>query len=176
MLYKTAKQWATDICDQLRPLCERIEIAGSIRRRQGLCSDIDLVCQASDSQRLRVRARCLRSSPQVRSDGTQIMSLVLHNNIQVQVFFARPTVTDLFETVPTNWGSIMLCRTGPREFNQAIALRAAELGLHWNPFAGIMRGDQIIASATERDIFHAVKWRYIEPEQRKHIHLQEIAA
>jgi DNA polymerase (family X) len=176
MLYKTAKKWATDICDQLIPLCDRIEIAGSIRRQEQLCDDIDLVCQCTDKQRAAVRARCLRANPEIRQSGDCILSIVLNNGIRVQVNFARPTMTELFEETPSNWGSIMLCRTGPKEFNQSICLRAGVLGYHWNPFYGIYERNRLLASETEEDIFHILKWRYIEPINRCRIRLTEVMA
>jgi DNA polymerase (family 10) len=174
MLYLTAKKWATDICDQLIPHCDRIEPAGSIRRHEPLCGDIDLVCQCTSQQRAVVRARCLKSNPEIRQDGDSILSIVLNNGIRVQINFVKRTETDLFEETPGNWGSIMLCRTGPKEFNQSICLRAAVLGLHWNPFYGIYERNRLIASATEEDIFKALKWRFIEPRHRSRIRLTEV--
>jgi len=176
MLYKTAKKWATDICDQLIPHCNRCEPAGSIRRHEPLCGDIDLVCQCTDTQRAAVRARCLQSRPEIRQNGDCILSIVLNNGIRVQVFFASPTTKDLLEATPGNWGSIMLCRTGPKEFNQSICIRAATLGYHWNPFYGIYERNRLLASETEEDIFHILKWRYIDPVNRCRIRLPEIMA
>jgi len=176
MLYTTARRWATDICDQLLPFCDRIEIAGSIRRHEPLCGDIDLVAQCTVSQRAAVRARCLKSNPEIRQNGDVILSIVLNNGIRVQINFARPTDSDLFGVTPCNWGSIMLCRTGPKEFNQSVCIRAATLGLRWNPFAGIYEHNRIIAGVTEEDIFKALKWHYIEPRYRSRIRLPEVLA
>ncbi len=168
MMYKTARKHAEDIRLQLHPLCSVLTIAGSVLRHSPLCNDIDLVCLASDSQRLKVRERCLRNSPEIRSDGEQILSIVLNNSIKVQVFFAHPIIEDLFKPTPSNYGSVLLCRTGPKAFCQHICLRAAKQGLHWNPFVGIIKnGKEIIASETEQDIFKALKMKYIQPRNRK---------
>jgi len=174
MLYKTANKWAKEICEQLMPLCSDIAIAGSIRRGCGLCGDIDIVCLASDTQRQAVRSRCLRKKKEIRQDGNQILSIVLTNGIHVQIFFAHPKTPDLFAPIPCNWGSIMLCRTGPKEFNQSICIQAAKLGYKWNPFKGIISGDQIIASKTEAEIFKTLHIKPINPRNRKNIHLPEI--
>ena len=176
MLYKTARKWAVEICEQLRPMCYRAEPAGSVRRHEPLCGDIDIVCECTDRQRAAVRARCLRAAVETRQNGDHILSIVLKRGIRLQVFFSRPMTTDLFETTPSNWGSIMLCRTGPKEFNQSVCLRAGILGLHWNPFYGIYERNRLISSATEKDIFHTLKWRYIEPANRSHIKLPAIMA
>ncbi len=39
-----AEKWATRILELLSPHCERIEIAGSIRRKKAVVSDIEVVC------------------------------------------------------------------------------------------------------------------------------------
>jgi len=176
MLYTTANRQAKDICEQLTPLCSDVAIVGSIRRHCGLCGDIDIVCLASDTQRQAVRSRCLLKSPTIKQDGNQILSIVLNNGINVQIFFAHPKTQDLFTPEPSNWGSIMLCRTGPKQFNQAICIRAAKLGYKWNTFKGIISGDQIIASETEQDIFKTLKIKPISPRNRTNIKLPEITS
>jgi len=176
MLYRTANKQAKDICEQLMPLCSDVAIAGSVRRHCGLCGDIDIVCLASDTQRQAVRSRCLRKSPTIKQDGQQILSIVLNNGINVQIFFAHPKSQDLFSPTPSNWGSIMLCRTGPKEFNQSICIHAAKLGYKWHPFKGIISGDQIIASETEKDIFKTLHIKPISPINRTNIKLPEITS
>lgn len=42
----TAKQIAVDICYKLQPFCEKINIAGSIRRFKSLPKDIEIICLA----------------------------------------------------------------------------------------------------------------------------------
>ena len=44
MPLKQAQGYAAKIVDWLRPYCEHIEIAGSIRRECATCADVDLVC------------------------------------------------------------------------------------------------------------------------------------
>ena len=39
-----AKKWASRIVEILEPHCERIEIAGSVRRQKPLIGDIEIVC------------------------------------------------------------------------------------------------------------------------------------
>jgi len=167
MLYKTARTYAEDILSQLHPLCPSIAIAGSVRRHCGLCGDLDIVCLCSDIQRERVRERCLRGNPKIVSNGEQILSIVINNGVRLQVNFAKPTTKDLFEPTPSNWGSILLMRTGSKDFNKAICLRAASLGCQWKPFKGIVRDGKIVASETEEEIFKALKLKYIQPPARK---------
>src|SRR4051794_18791532 len=43
----TAKRYSTRIIEWLAPYCQRIEIAGSVRREAEKCNDVDVVCIAS---------------------------------------------------------------------------------------------------------------------------------
>lgn len=176
MLYATAYKFASTIQEQIDPLCDRSAIAGSIRRHSALCGDIDLVCQVSRMQRMRVRERCLRSHPIVSADGEHILNFRLANDVRVNVFFARPAERDLFSVRPSNWGSVLLCRTGCADFCRLIALRAADLGYHWDPFRGILLGEVILASESEEDIFKALRMRPVDPIHRQHVSLPEVAA
>jgi DNA polymerase/3'-5' exonuclease PolX len=44
MDYLEARALAEKVCHQLVPYCEKIKIAGSIRRKKSQVSDIDIVC------------------------------------------------------------------------------------------------------------------------------------
>ncbi len=41
---KTGQRYAEKICEWLGPDCERLEIAGSIRRGRPVVNDVDIVC------------------------------------------------------------------------------------------------------------------------------------
>lgn len=45
MIIQQAKNIALDICAQLKPYCDRINIAGSIRRQKSDVKDIEVICQ-----------------------------------------------------------------------------------------------------------------------------------
>jgi DNA polymerase/3'-5' exonuclease PolX len=44
MIYKDAIKLATQAVNELAPYCDRIAIAGSVRRQSVLCNDIEIVC------------------------------------------------------------------------------------------------------------------------------------
>jgi DNA polymerase/3'-5' exonuclease PolX len=97
-----------------------------------------------------------------------------YESLQLDIFIATPTTTDLFTTTPTNWGSLLLCRTGSREHNVWICERALSMGLKWNPYRGLLGPskqdgplDTIIASATEQDILSALGLEWIPPVMRE---------
>ena len=168
MLLAPAQKLATRIATELAPLCDRIEIAGSIRRCRPQVNDIDLVLLTRDPAA--VKARCLHHATAV-TDGPQNAIYRLHKGIQLDLFFARPTERDLLETRPGNFASIYLCRTGSREHNIWFLGWAESKGLQWHTYTGLMRGNTILNSETEEDLYRSVGLPYIEPQHRELPHL-----
>jgi DNA polymerase (family 10) len=156
---------AKTIVDQLAPFCSRIEIAGSIRRRQPQVGDIDLVIEPLPGKRRYIRERCLSWRPQLLQDG-QINLVFSLKETQVDIFFSDEPGADLFSE-PTNFGSLLVCRTGSKEFNVALCDRAKDRGLHWNPYRGVIEHGRVIACATEEAVFKALGLAWIKPEDRE---------
>ena len=159
------KKYAKGIIAAIRPYCERVEIAGSILRERPNVNDIDLVVIPKDHAALvqRCKQRC-----RVRANGDQNLLLEMNNGVHVDIFIAQPKSRDLFIEQPSNWGSILLCRTGSREHNIYMVERAKSLGLKWNPYVGVYDKDlNIIASETEEDIFKALQLDFIPPQDRE---------
>jgi DNA polymerase (family X) len=165
-----AGRLATRIVAELAPLCERIEVAGSIRRRRPMVGDIDLVALPLQGGAEAFRARVKRSA-RVAVDGQQNLIVELANGVQVDVFIARrKSVPDLFGAqVRGNFGSLLLCRTGSREHNIYVAQRALAEGWKWDPYAGLFdgAGHWLAGEWEEREIFERLGMGWIEPERRE---------
>lgn len=165
---------ADKVVAALAPLCERIEIAGSIRRGRALVGDIDLVILPKD--RAAIRAKLVPAC-NVLADGPQNLlvdwPLGRTERLQLDIFFAHDGVGDFFAREPSNWGTLLLCRTGSKEFNIWFAQQAQRAGLHWNPYRGLTRQkglsqqSEVIAAATEDDLFKALEITPIKPEVRE---------
>lgn len=166
---------ANIVLEALRPYCQRIEVAGSIRRAAPVVNDIDLVLLPKPGQRRaiedRVRRRC-----HVRTSGAQTLIadwyLPPHlglglDIVQLDLWFAHEDEFDLLSTYPSNWGTLWICRTGSAAANIRLARRAQALGLHWQPHEGVYRGDQLIASRTEEEVYAALGLQWIPPVYRE---------
>lgn len=167
-----AHKLACRIADELRPFCDQIEIAGSIRRQRPNPADIDLVVLPKPGQDTALRDRVLANTDLV-SNGPKNLICCLRDDEQTQldVFFAHAGTQDLLTTQPTNWGSVLLCRTGSKQHNIELAQRAKRCGYKWETMRGIVNADgKVIASATERDIFEALGMAYIEPHLRETVY------
>lgn len=160
-----ARQYADKIVAALEPYCSRIEVAGSIRRRRPVVHDIDLVVIPTDWPAL--KARALEHAHEITS-GDCVFRLQLTTGIQVDIYRAHGPMPDLFVPRPTNWGTLLLCRTGSAEHNILLCRHAKALGRSWNPHHGVFTADEtLIASETEEDVFRALDMDFIPPEERE---------
>ena len=68
---------------------------------------------------------------------------------------------------PGNYGSILLCRTGPTRHNIRIVERAKDQGLEWNPYRGVITPKgEVLAAETEAEIYTALGLPWHEPADR----------
>jgi DNA polymerase/3'-5' exonuclease PolX len=178
MLLEPATHIDERLAAALAPFCDRLDIAGSIRRRRVEVNDIDLVLLPKPGQ-LEALQRAALDGARCLSSGPENMSIELTTSpmagqpLQADLFFAQPQKQSLFETVPTNYGSLLLCRTGSKVHNIYLCQRARAADLHWNPQRGLFardpRTDQhtLLASATEEEIFTILDLDFIPPEKRE---------
>lgn len=166
-----AERYAAKIVEALQPMCLKIDVAGSIRRRRPLVNDIDLVILPKDGQTEAIKARCIQRNPHVVQNGLINFIFLLGASIQVDVFFAHSGVPDLVSPEPSNWGSLLLCRTGSMQFNVWYAQQARNHDYHWNPYKGLVAssgGDaRVVYGSEEAGMFSSLKLDFIPPEQRE---------
>lgn len=156
----------------LGPFCERIEVAGSIRRGRPEVGDVDLVAipkvledadmfgTVTGRRNLAaeaIRARVQKEGWTLSKDGADHLSW-LAKTIQVDLWFATPRT----------WGSVLLCRTGSAQHNIWLAERAKAKGGHWNPHHGLrIPGQAHVVSETEDAIYQALEIAPIAPHARE---------
>jgi DNA polymerase/3'-5' exonuclease PolX len=169
---ETAEAIANEIVALLLPYCERIEIAGSIRRRSPFVGDIKIVCLPILSQPwdgggydIWQRLRELRGTGELvpRSDRRErvawseryIRAIYIQHNAPVDIFIANAL----------NWGYILAVRTGSAVFSQLLAIRWVSLG--YNGTGGfLMKEGRIIPVPEEEDLFRLLALEYVPPAER----------
>jgi DNA polymerase/3'-5' exonuclease PolX len=166
-----ADKLAARILAELAPFCDQCEIAGSIRRRRPYVNDIDIVALPKRNQAVAFVARVKQSTAVVK-DGAQELVVRLRDGTQLDVWIANPGSSDLIDgDRPTNYGSLLLCRTGSAAHNIFLIEQAKKLGLRWNPHHGVFSStgnkSQCLASITEEDIFRALNLEFVPPEKRE---------
>ncbi len=79
---------------------------------------------------------------------------------------------DFFTATAENWSNYLVCRTGPRESNEAIARAAQARGLKWKPYtAGFCWADDpnehvVQRVFGERGVFEIVGLPFLPPHKR----------
>jgi len=153
--YEDALPVAEMVVRHLEPLCERIEIAGSLRRKRPVVHDIDIVAQPYEGQELAMQM-ALGFAEEARF-APKIWALKV-GGISVDLYIAGPE----------QFATLLLVRTGSASHNIKLASRAKAMGLALKASGdGIFRGDERVAWESEEALFRALGMEYIEPEARE---------
>ena len=143
-----ARVVAEKIALELAPACERVEIAGSIRRRKEQVGDIEIlyiprqidVLDPTDMFGRTVRGNAAdiaieqmiaRGSLAKRPNKLGRQSWGAENKFAVAVKAGIPV--DLFSTTRQAWFNYLVCRTGSAASNTRIAAAAQKMGYTWHP-------------------------------------------
>ena len=141
--------------------CEKIEVAGSIRRQKPKVHDIDFVVVAksdSDWKAINEVLRRLRAKPNC-SGNQLIKSYVPIQNGLFQV--------DFYRAKPETFGIHLLVRTGSAEHNCWLAGYAISKGMRLKYSEGIIQNGKPIAGADEKSVFEALALPFPQPTQRE---------
>jgi len=158
MRLEQARQIANNIKKILTPYCDRIEIAGSIRRRKPIVHDIDIVLIEKPEAAL-IMPSILTTIGTLTLNGSKIKRLRNDEaSIDIDIYFATPV----------SWSTLLLIRTGSKENNIRLAIAAKRKG--WQLKAngdGLFNnhGDRI-AGDTEESIYQVLSLPYQEPHDR----------
>lgn len=171
MLYTTAKRIADEVVEILRPHCERIEIAGSIRREADIVGDIEI---------------CLIPKPYETGLFTSGIASVLNKweKVKGELIYEKCKYTqrilpeeivgvpgkrvalDVFIVYPTNWGLIFAIRTGSKDYSHKVLAQGwVKRGYKAEGGHLIYRG-KTYDVPEEKDLFARIGLPYCEPKNR----------
>jgi DNA polymerase/3'-5' exonuclease PolX len=173
---------AYELVNALRPVCVRIEIAGSLRRHKPDVGDIEIlyvpvVREEPDPDDLfATRETNLADGRIMLLERTGVLARRQNalgremfgprNKLMVHVASGIPV--DLFATNVESWWNYLVCRTGPAESNTRIASAAKRMGWKWAPYsAGFARDGEMHRVDSESAVFAFVGLPYMEPRNRK---------
>lgn len=166
--------------DLIRPLIEymlederveRLEVAGSYRRRRETVGDVDLLAIAAEAAPVMDRFTSYRQVRSIEKSGDTRGTVILTSELQV----------DLRILSAENYGSALVYFTGSKEHNVELRKRALQRGLSVSEY-GVFelaeegRGDESttgrelgarVAGATEEEVYASLGLPWITPELRE---------
>ncbi len=148
-----AQKVADAVVRRLSPYCQRIEIAGSIRRRIPWVNDVDLVLIPHDLWNFHGE---LIKLGQLKMSGKKIMRVMVGS-----------TQVDIYVADEGTWATLLLIRTGSKESNIRLCSRAKDMGWHLAASGdGLFneKGERI-AGDSEESIYGALGLPYQRPEE-----------
>ncbi|HEX9262437.1 MAG TPA: hypothetical protein VF893_07915 [Candidatus Bathyarchaeia archaeon] len=156
-----AERLANQIKAAVETHCDKIEIAGSIRRRRPVIHDIDFVAVAktdTEWQKINEELRKLKAKPNC-AGSSLIKAYVPCQNGLFQV--------DFYRAKAENYGIHLLIRTGSADHNMWLAGVAISKGMRLKYSEGLIKEGKPIAGETEESVFAALSLPRTLPSERE---------
>lgn len=167
MDYHTALAKAARLRDHLAPHCERIVIAGSIRRQKPEPKDIELVAipfQAPVDLFGDENGHCPAFGEALQQVGRIVQGCPVHGK-GIKLVLHDGTAVDLFTCTRENWGYILTLRTGSAEHNVKLVQRLKANGYECRDGRILWKGAPR-ETPDEASVFKMAGLAYVEPQHR----------
>ena len=160
-----AEHDARVMVNALRPFCSRIRSAGSVRRKEKYCGDLEIVCIPRMEPGLGGDISMFD-----RIDWTLYGAVKLNGDRQKKIILRGGIQLDLFITTREQWGYILMLRTGPADFSHKMVTPKADGGF----MPGYLKCDDgfiwsrnhTVDTPEEIDVFNLYGMDYMEPPAR----------
>jgi len=144
----------------LAPHCERIEIAGSIRRKKPYVKDIEIVAIPKPYETGLFEsgvAAVINQWQKVKGElPCKYTQRILPEGIKLDLFFA----------VPENWGLIYAIRTGSAEYSHKVLARGWKAKGYTSVNGMLTQRSKTYPVFEEKDLFDRLGIPEVEPEKR----------
>lgn len=177
---KAAIEVARELCRELEPYCERLVVAGSLRRMREDVGDVEILfiprMERHQVDLLKwamisladVRIGRLLANGTITQRRSKIGTVAWGDKNKLAVHRSGIPV-DLFATTQAAWFNYLVCRTGPAAQNVRIAAAAKAMGFAWHPyragFTHLVTGAPV-PMESEEAVFEFVGLPYLEPKDR----------
>ena len=155
-----AEAIAEEVVAALRehPASDRVEVAGSLRRRADSVKDLDIIATASDPKALARTLGELELVESVQSSGDAGARVTTHTGMKI----------DLKVVEPDQFGNVLQHFTGSKAHNVALRESAVRRGLHISEY-GILDDESgdTLRCAREEAVYERLGLPWIPPELRE---------
>lgn len=170
MKLSTARKIAKQVKDELSPYCDRIVIAGSVRRgkmldvhdiefvvipKYEMQPDLFMTMQPTGKNLLFSHIRKTRDVTVGGKQGQKMVRFNVCDSIHVEVYTASKR----------NWGYILALRTGPSDLSRILVTKLKVRGYKLDS-GSILRKGSSVPVRTEHDMFRMAGIKYREATAR----------
>lgn len=152
-----AKKIADEVVRFLEPMCERIEVAGSIRRKRVECKDIDIV--------LMLKPQYSMKGIQYKLENEGAKTILAGDKFVQQNY--KETQVDMYRADKNNFEIIFLIRTGSANHNKMLCSKALAKGLKMKFDLGLIDSNKNVVANTEDGILKELLGEVVSPEERE---------
>ncbi|RLC99328.1 MAG: hypothetical protein DRI46_09690 [Chloroflexi bacterium] len=172
--YKNMMAFAEGVLLFLAPFCERIELAGSLRRKCSTVGDIEIIAVPKTQATLFPGDTIVNTNIQTMVDHAlrEKGCAILKDGPRYKQFIAYEQRVDLFlQPDPATWGMNMVIRTGAANFSRWM-VTGEELGgalpSGWYVRNGRVFNElsETVETPEEKDVFNRIGLQYIPLEER----------
>lgn len=172
----TASQIAKTVLQRIQKVVDRVEIAGSIRRKKSSVKDVELVVMTNNYEEL--YKRLSRVGRFIKPGTPEIIDWEPKMNAKyVRMLLNEGIKLDMFVANPDNWGALLCMRTGsaangegdsyagfvPKMFSQ---WKRASGGGKMSQCQPMMPDGLLLSVPEEQDFFDLCNVRWVDPELR----------
>jgi DNA polymerase (family 10) len=141
----------------------KIEYAGSLRRRKETIGDIDILVTTDAKNHTKETVNSIMNH---FLDYPHVIDVLAHGNTKSSILLNTGVQVDLRVLEQKSFGAAMHYFTGSKAHNIAMRNLAKKKGLKLSEY-GVFKVDKMIAGKTEDEVFKSVGLPYIIPEIRK---------
>lgn len=171
MLYATAKRIADQVVELLRPHCDRIEIAGSIRRECAVVGDIEIVCIPKPYE----SGLFVNGLGELVNKWQKVKGELEYGKCKYTQRILPPEIVgrddkrvalDLFFADVTNWGMILAIRTGSAEYSHEVLAKGWVSRGYKGEGGHLVYKGKVYDVLEEKYLFERIGLPYCEPKNR----------
>jgi len=172
--YEVMFRVASQMMAKLSPACERIVIAGSLRRREDMVGDIEIVAVPKllrdlfqqDTGRSEVDVLLEKWPLEMLANGPKQKKFIFTSSQG-----SRYQVDLFLQPDPATWAVNLMLRTGSADFSHWLVTKRNQGGAMWDDCssrgARIYHQDQVLDLPNEEDVFRFLHIAFIPPHLRK---------
>jgi len=163
----TARIAALDVISKVGEVVHGVvqfQVCGSIRREKLYVGDADLVVDE-----LHLFDMLMFSNKAVTRGLTDVFCLSENYEPRVSKradYRINDVPFNVYESSIAAWGAMSLFLTGSALFNVRMRAKAKEKGMKLNQY-GLWRGEELVVSRTEEQIFNELRISYVSPRERE---------